>query len=216
MVGGPPWEEWEYVLLSSLEHYSYCQRQCALIHVEQSFAENLLTTRGRLTHARVDSGAKTALGDRTEYRAIPLWSDELGLLGKADLVELRPGGAYPVEFKVGRPGHSHAFLQLCGQALCLEEMLGEAVPQGAVFYHGTRRRESVVFDDDLREQTRAAIRGVRLMLDESRLPPASNDARCPNCSLRDICLPQLADDLRRMESLQSMIFRPLALGEDDA
>ena len=131
-----PWDEQELldVTISALEHFSYCPRQCALIHIEQTFEENVYTVRGRLSHERVDSGeTETRPGVRV-LRAIPLWSERLGLRGKADVVELRPGKPpFPVEHKVGRRHFPHADLQLCAQALCLEEMLETEVPTGAIF-----------------------------------------------------------------------------------
>jgi CRISPR-associated exonuclease Cas4 len=128
------------VPISALEHYSYCPRQCGLIHVEQTFEENLFTVRGQIAHERVDAASDRIERGVKVARGIPLWSDRLGLQGKADLVEFRPEGPFPVEYKVGRRAGTHPDLQLCAQALCLEEMLAQAVPRGAIFYHGTHCR----------------------------------------------------------------------------
>lgn len=195
------------VPISAIEHYSYCPRQCALIHVEQTFEENLFTMRGELAHERVDSGEGAATRGVRVARGIPLWSERLGLRGKADLVELRPEGPYPVEYKVGRRHGRHADLQLCAQALCLEEMLGVPVPRGAIFYHETRRRHEVVIDARLRSETMAIVEGIRAMLQAQRLPPAPNDARCPNCSLINACLPQVIGEPARLRGLQGTLFR---------
>src|SRR3954470_4175210 len=115
------------VPISAIEHYSYCPRQCALIHVEQTFDENVYPIRGNLAHERVDAAEETVRSDVRVARSVPLWSERYGLRGKADLVEFRADGPYPVEYKVGARRGRHADLQLCAQALCLEEMLGVAV-----------------------------------------------------------------------------------------
>ncbi len=205
------------VPISALEHWSYCPRQCGLIHVEQTFEENLYTIRGRLAHERVDAGEATteAQGVRV-LRAVTLWSERLGLRGKADLVEMRADGPYPVEYKVGRRRGPHADLQLCAQALCLEEMLGEPVPRGALYYGATRRRHEVMFDPSLRDRTLAAIDGVRAMLVTQALPAAVNDRRCPKCSLLDSCLPAVITARDRLRGLQGSLFRPLELVDPDA
>jgi CRISPR-associated exonuclease Cas4 len=195
------------ILISAIEHYSYCARQCALIHVEQTFEENVFTMRGALAHERVDSGDPAAVRGVRVVRGMPLWSERLGLRGKADLVELRPEGPYPVEYKVGRRHGRHADLQLCAQALCLEEMLGQAVPSGALFYHETRRHHEVMIDESLRQQTTEVIAGIRVMLKSQRLPPAPNDARCPRCSLINACLPQVTADRHRLRGIQGSLFQ---------
>lgn len=204
------------VLVSAIEHYSYCPRQCALIHVEQTFEENVFTMRGRLAHERVDSGdSGLSRGVRT-VRGVPLWSERLGLRGKADLVELRVDGPYPVEYKVGRRKGRHPDLQLCAQALCLEDMLSVPVRRGAIFYHAVRRRHEVVFDDALRRRTEEAIAAIRAMLSSQSLPRAPNDARCPNCSLLNACLPWVVAEPARLRGLQGALFRPLDVAGLDA
>jgi CRISPR-associated exonuclease Cas4 len=140
-------------------------------------------------------------------RAMPLWSERYGLRGKADLVEFREEGPYPVEYKVGRRHGVHADLQLCAQALCLEEMLGAPVGKGAIFYHAFRRRHEVVFDGELRARTVEAIAGIRELLRAQRLPPAPNDNRCPNCSLLNACLPYVVGEQARLRGLQGALFQ---------
>jgi len=204
------------VPVSALEHWSYCPRQCALIHVEQTFEENIFTVKGHLAHERVDAADReTARGVRV-FRGISLWSERLGLRGKADLVEMRRTGPYPVEYKVGRRQGRHADLQLCAQALCLEEMLGAPVPRGAVFYHAVRRRHEVVFGEELRTGTIAAIAAIRRILRTQQLPSAPNDARCPNCSLINACLPFVVAEPARLRGLQGALFHPFDTEEDDA
>ncbi len=182
------------VPISALQHWSYCPRQCALIHVEQQFTENVHTLRGQAVHARVDQPEIDVLPDRRVERAMPLWSERLGLIGKADVVEfLADGTPYPVEYKHGpRRKRLHDELQLAAQALCLEEMLGSPVPKGALFHASSRRRREVEIDSDLRSATITAVAAVREMLSSDRLPPAVNDGRCRQCSLIGICQPELA------------------------
>lgn len=198
------------VLISALEHYSYCPRQCALIHVEQTYDENLYTMRGKLMHERVDSGDAEANRGVATQRAIPLWSERYGLRGKADAVEWHGGVPYPVEYKVGRRKGEHTDIQLCAQAFCLEEMLGVAVPRGAVYYGATRRRHEVVFDTILRERTLAIVAAVRQMLAAQLLPGAPNDERCPNCSLIHACLPDVVAQRGRLRALNRALFEPQA------
>jgi CRISPR-associated exonuclease Cas4 len=203
------------VLISAIEHYSYCPRQCALIHVEQTYDENVYTVRGTLAHERVDSGVETVSGDIRTKRNVPVWSERLHIRGIVDLVEFRPAGPYPVEYKVGKRRGKHADLQLCAQALCLEEMLGSAVPRGAIYSHRERRRHEVEIDADLRRQTIAVIEDIRVLLQSQKLPPVLNDARCRHCSLKDACLPQVVGEPARLRGLQSVLFQPWGKLEDE-
>ena len=182
--------------LSALQHWCYCPRQCALIHIEQAFAENLFTLRGQAVHKRVDEpGVEVRAGLRIE-RALPVWSERLGLIGKADVVEFEPDGTpYPVEYKHGtrrKAGFIAACdeLQLAAQALCLEEMTGRPVTEGALFYASSKRRRIVAITPALRAGVEQAVAGVRTLLAEGRLPPPVNDERCRACSLVDLCQPQ--------------------------
>ena len=203
------------VPISAIEHFSYCPRQCALIHVEQIYEENVFTMRGRLAHERVDAGEAEQRDGVRIVRSLPLWSERLGLRGKADVVEFRDRRPFPIEYKVGRRRPPHADLQLCAQALCLEEMLATAVPSGAIYTHAERRRHHVAFTPALRRQTEATIAAVRAQLRTQRLPPAPNDARCPPCSLLGACLPQVVSARSRLRGLQGALFRPLKAGLDD-
>lgn len=197
------------VPISAIEHYSYCPRQCALIHVEQTFDENQFTIPGKQAHERVDAGEDTVRAGVRVARSIPVWSERHGLRGKSDIVEFRTAGPYPVEYKVGRRRAAHAELQLCAQAICLEEMLGVEVPRGAVYHHAERRRYEVEFTEDLRIRTLAIAASIRRVLREQSLPPAPNDARCPNCSLLNACLPSVVGETARLRGLQGALFRPI-------
>lgn len=183
------------VPLSALQHWAYCPRQCALIHLEQVFEDNLYTQRGQALHERVDQpGVELRPGLRIE-RALPVFSDNFGLVGKADVVEfLYDGTPYPVEYKHGSRNKTAAIaacddLQLAGQAMCLEEMTGHPVPFGALFYAKSRRRREVKITDTLREQVIQAAGAIRAMLVAGRTPQPVNDERCRACSLIDLCQP---------------------------
>lgn len=196
------------IAISALQHWSYCPRQCALIHVEQVFSENVFTSRGRAVHALVDQPGAERDGTVRIERAMPLWSDALGLSGKADLVEFSAdGSAYPVEYKHGpRRARIHDDLQLAAQALCLEEMTGKPVPKGAIFHFSSRRRREVAIDDQLRAKVIVVIAEVRQLLAGSALPPPANDKRCRHCSLIDLCQPGVVADKARYAHLLHTVF----------
>lgn len=183
--------------VSALEHYAYCPRQCALIHIDRYFDDNVWTERGTRLHERVDEAGAETDGVLRVERALPIWSDRLGLIGRADVVEFRKDGTlYPVEFKSGsRRQHLHDDVQVCAQALCLEEMLGVTVPKGAVFYHGSRRRREVPMTVELRTTTEHLIDAVRLLLESQQLPAPVADARCRKCSLLEGCMPFAQQDI---------------------
>ena len=193
-------EDDDYLPLSGLQHLLFCERQCALIHVEQVWAENALTTQGGLLHQRVDLPAlEQRPGVRIE-RAVPLRSDRLRLIGKADVVEfhavpdrLGHWQPFPVEYKRGRRRRwLHDEVQVCAQAMCLEEMLGIPVPQGALFYAASKRRREVVLDDALRAETVVAAARYHDLVARRNTPPAVLLAKCAHCSLHEICLPELS------------------------
>lgn len=197
--------------LSALQHWCYCPRQCALIHVEQVFADNLYTQRGQALHQRVDDpGCEVRDGLRVA-RALPLFSDTLGLVGKADVVEfLADGTPYPVEYKHGSR-HKRADIaacddvQLAAQALCLAEMFRRPVPEGALFYATSRRRRVVVFTTELRDRVHEATDAVRRLLACGITPAPRNDDHCRACSLHDLCQPAvLAAEQARAASLTAL------------
>ena len=198
------------IMLSALQHWSYCPRQCALIHLEQAFDENVHTMRGNAAHARVDEpGFESFEGVRSE-RALPVWSDRLGLVGKCDVVEFHSDGhLYPVEYKHGRKKlQVHDDLQLAAQAMCLEEMFGRPVTQGAIYHHTSRRRREVAITPELRQQVEETVAAIRAMLASGKLPPPVNDARCKECSLIDICQPQAIAPSSAHELIAQHLFEP--------
>lgn len=185
--------------LSALQHILFCERQCALIHVEQCWAENLYTAEGRIMHERVDSGRRETRKDVRVAASLSLRSLRLGLVGKADVVEFHreagQGGKdiwrpFPVEYKRGRRKKDDwDLVQLCAQALCLEEMLGIEVYEGALFYGKTRRRQNVVFDDALRGKTEQTADRLHALIQQQRTPPPVYTKACDNCSFVSLCLP---------------------------
>ncbi len=190
--------------LSALQHHLFCQRQCALIHLERAWAENALTAEGRLQHEAVHAPkGERRRGVRT-VTAMPLRSSALGVAGVADAVELHQDGKnwrpFPVEHKRGRSkAHRADEVQLCAQAICLEEMFGTEVPAGALFYGQTRRRVDVVFDAELRSLTARIAAEVRAMIASGRTPPPVYKAkRCDACSLIEICRPKTFEKGRRV------------------
>ncbi|MEI7635618.1 MAG: CRISPR-associated protein Cas4 [bacterium] len=206
--------------ISALQHLEFCERQWALIHLEQIWEENRLTAEGRVLHERVDSADyETRQGVRTA-RSLPLRSLRLGLTGRADVVEFNPVGqpskaqaesgavpnrlpagqwtAYPIEFKRGRPKRDRCDeVQLCAQALCLEEMIGITVPSGALFYKQTRRRLEVWLTPDLRAHTEALAARLHELYNTRRTPPPEPGPKCRNCSLVQLCLPEAIGNPRR-------------------
>ena len=182
--------------LSALQHYIFCPRQCALIHLEQQWSENRLTAEGSTQHDRVDRPeSETRNGIRFEY-AVHLRSLDLGLIGKADAIEFHQTGngynPFPVEHKRGRPKPTHCdWVQLCAQAICLEEMLGVEIKNGAIFYGQPRRRQPVEFTPELREETIATAKALHQMIANGKTPSAKYEkGKCDSCSLLEICMPQ--------------------------
>jgi CRISPR-associated exonuclease Cas4 len=180
--------------------------------MEQAFEENIHTMRGQAVHAKVDSpGVETREGLRVE-RALSVWNDRLGLIGKADVVEfLADGTPYPVEYKHGhwrKAPHIAAAdrLQLAAQALCLEEMTGRTVPEGALFYAGSKRRIEVEISPSLRQEVSEAADAIRAMLAGGQLPTPANDARCKECSLKDICQPEALSQRERQTRMVKQLF----------
>ena len=200
--------------LSALNHYAYCPRRCGLIHVEGEFTDNLHTARGNAEHERVDRSAyETAKsGARLEF-ALPVWSDRVGLIGKCDVVEFWPDGTvYPVEYKHGaRKNWLNDDLQLAAQTLCLEEMLGRPVTLGAIYHAGSRRRREVAVTPKLRELVCKTANAIRTMVASGRLPPPVNDARCRECSLKEICEPAALAAKNVQAELARELFRSTEL-----
>ena len=188
--------ELELIPVSALNQFVYCARRCALIFIEQAWSENLFTAEGRIMHEKADSNEYESRGNvRIDY-SVPLRSLRLGLIGKADVVEFhriedetwRP---FPVEYKRGKPKISDCDrVQLCAQAVCLEEMLNVEISEGALFYGQTRRREDIVFDDRLRMKTEDIARKVHELIASGITPKPEFSKKCEQCSLLDLCMPK--------------------------
>lgn len=186
----------EYLPLSGLQHLMFCERQCALIHVEQVWAENHLTLEGQHLHEQVDKpGTRERKGVRIARR-LRLRSDRLMLTGFADVVEFQSGDdgevPFPVEYKRGkRKKWRHDEVQLCAQAICLEEMFKVDVAAGALFYGKSRRRQDVAFTPELRRTTEQAAAQFHHIVREGETPPPVLAPKCRSCSLMEICMPEL-------------------------
>lgn len=198
----------ESISISALNHYAYCPRRCSLIHVEQTFEENLYTLRGRHLHERTDQPAESRWEEETRVeRALPLWSKRLGLIGKADVVEFYGATPYPVEYKSGpNRQFDNDDLQLCAQGLCLEEMTGQSVPRGAIYHYSSRKRREVEFTLKLRARVVEVTEAIRAMLKTKRLPPPVNDHRCTHCSLQESCMPAVIDEGRLASAVVCDLF----------
>jgi CRISPR-associated exonuclease Cas4 len=186
----------DLIQLSSLQHYIFCPRQCALIHIEQVWTENVFTAEGRVMHERAHEGGSEVRGDIRTDRSLAIRSLRLGLSGMADVVEFHRQAdglwqPFPVEYKLGKPKADDCdTVQLCAQALCLEEMLNVSIPAGAIFYGKTRRRLDVVFDACLRDKTEQTARDVRALLESGATPEPEYSKKCESCSLVAQCLPK--------------------------
>jgi CRISPR-associated exonuclease Cas4 len=214
MISASPSADDSLVMLSALQHWLFCKRQCALIHLEQVWEENRLTASGRVLHERVDERKSETRRTLRQATAVRLVSRRLGIWGIADMVEFHltdaesapdgtkvaarlPGLAgfwrpFPVEYKRGKPkSHRADEVQLCAQAICLEEMLGVSIPDGALFYGEPRRRTDVTFDTELRSLTEDVARGVHALIALHETPPPSFGKWCASCSLIEECRPKL-------------------------
>lgn len=196
----------EFLPISALQHFVFCPRQCALIYIEQVWEENLLTAEGRILHEKThEERVEMRDGIRIE-RGIFLRSEKLGLIGRADVVEfhrLAQGlgwRVFPVEYKHGRTkGNNCDKVQLCAQALCLEEMLKVNIPAGALFYGKTRHRIGVEFTQELRGETLDAAARLRKFIYAGFTPAPVYGKRCESCSLKSVCLPKIIQNAASVE-----------------
>ena len=186
------------LMISALQHILFCERQCARIHVEQIWNENIFTVKGEIMHENAHSGEVEYRDGMKIERGIPLRSLELGLIGKADVVEFHKQSdgslfPFPVEYKLGEPKENRCDeVQLCAQAICLEEMMQLTITHGALFYGRTRKRHEVIFDDELRRLTEEAAARLHNIVDNGITPPPIYDKkRCDTCSLKAFCIPKI-------------------------
>lgn len=204
----PNYNDDDLLPISALQHLAFCERQCALIHIEQIWDENRWTAEGRLMHERTHEATSETRGDTRTSRGLRLRSLRLGLTGVADVVEFHhEEGApethvrlpktrgrwrpFPVEYKRGRPKKDNVdAVQLCAQAFCLEEMLDVAIADGALFYGKTRRRQNIAFTNDLRSETEELAIRLRALINSNETPPARRQPKCDQCSLLAQCRPE--------------------------
>lgn len=214
------YREEDYLMLSGLQHFSFCRRQWALIHIEQQWAENYRTADGRIMHSNAHDGSfREKRGDEIITRAMRVSSAELGISGECDVVEFHKNSdginlsglegkfnVIPVEYKRGQPKEQDCDeLQLCAQALCLEEMLCCDIPKAYLYYGETRRRHTVVLDKELREKTVSMIREMHQLYDRQHTPKVKRIKACNACSLKDICLPVLNKKQSAAEYLRGIL-----------
>lgn len=195
--------------LSLLNDFLYCTRRAALKVVEGWRQANEHTARGDIVHEHSDLAGYEVVKGVTLLRALPVWSERLGLNGKCDIVEQHPDGSlYPVEFKVGRRRQwENDDAQLCAQALCLEEMFNVSIPRGAVFHADSKRRREVQFSAELRALTRQTIHDLHALLATGAVPPAVFKPACEDCSLFDVCLPKATAGAHRASRLAQALFQ---------
>lgn len=197
-------DERDQLAISALQHFRFCKRQFALIHIEQLWKENRLTAEGRLLHEKTDVPTEHIFAGTSVIRAMPLASETLGIYGVADTVEILPDGTpFPVEYKHGKPNpHGSDEIQLCAQALCLEEMTGKPVSEGALFYGKTRRRKNIKISENLRSETLLLITEARALRGHGNTPRALYEpTKCDNCSLRELCLPECGSSAEKLERI---------------
>lgn len=193
------YSEDELLPLSGLQHLVFCERQWGLIHVEQQWVENRLTAEGRALHEKVDSGVAETRGGVRIARGLALRSLRLGLAGRADVIEfpLDGGAPLPVEYKRGKPkGDDCDEVQLCAQALCLEEQLGVAVPRGALYYATPARRTEIEFTAELRARTESLCERMHDLYQAGATPAAAYEKKCKSCSLYAVCEPKCMERTR--------------------
>jgi len=216
-----PYDEDECLPLSGIQHIAFCPRQFALIHVERLWVESVATFEGRLLHDRADDPFFVeSRGTVLVSRSVPLVSRELGLYGVADVVEfhLVSDGAivlhgrdgnwlpYPVEYKRGQQKpDDRDMVQVCAQAMCLEEMLHAEITEGALFYGRTRRRQVVHFDVSLRERVADLAQQMHALVDAGETPPPQRTRACTACSLKDICLPRVSHSRSARQYLRTVL-----------
>lgn len=214
------YSEDDFLQLSGLQHFVFCRRQWALIHIENQWAENLRTTEGHIMHERAhDSSIREKRADLITSRGVSVFSAELGISGQCDVVEYRRGKTgiplpeeeglwqpYPVEYKRGKPKATDAdAVQLCAQAMCLERMLCCDIPEGALFYGEIRRREIIAFTAELRQRVLDCLEEMHNLYRRAYTPKVKPSKSCSACSLKDICLPKI----RRQGSVRDYISKAM-------
>lgn len=210
----------EYLMISGIQHFKFCRRQWALIHIEQQWEENVHTVMGELMHKRVhDPYITEKRKDVLVVRALPIFSRALGISGECDVVEFHKCedgiklhghrglySIYPIEYKKGKPKLTQEDkLQLAAQAMCLEEMFSAEILEGAIFYGETRRRENVEIDETLRDEVRKMFQEMHQYYERKYTPKVKYSKSCNACSLKEICLPKLGKNISVKEYMDQML-----------
>ncbi|MBO3458935.1 CRISPR-associated protein Cas4 [Aetokthonos hydrillicola Thurmond2011] len=192
--------ETEYIPIAALNQYAYCPHRCWRMFCAAEFVDNQYTIEGTSLHERVHTLGQTHRDETLEIRAIWLKSEKYQLVGKADLIESRNGELYPVEYKRGKKGEwDNDELQVCAQALCLEEMTGKPITEGYIYYAHSHQRQLVEINEELRQSAIATIKAVQILLSTGVMPKPVKTNRCNGCSLKIQCLPSTADKVKRYQ-----------------
>lgn len=195
------YNESDYLMLSGIQHYRFCQRQCALIHLEQIWSENFLTAHGEVLHEKVHSGIGESRKVLRIERDLAVSSSQLGIRGKTDAVEFYSDcKIIPIEYKHGSPkAETEDEVQLCAQAICLEEMLGAKIEEGAIFYFKIKKRVPVKITDELRNETLEIAENFHQLIKSEITPKAEYSKKCESCSLAESCFPENAGKGKSVE-----------------
>jgi len=224
------YSETDLLMLSGLQHFIFCPRQWALIHIEQQWAENIHTTLGQIMHEKVHSSIAEQRGNIRTVRSLNVVSYNMGITGQTDAVEyhrVKPGEEgleiasvsgkwklFPIEYKLGKPKRNRSdVVQLCAQAICLEEMLNVKIPEGAMFYGKQRRRMEVVFDEELRAITKNTAEKMHSFFEQRFTPPAVYEKKCPSCSLIEICMPKQTGEGVKVKSYINRMIKAALIEE---
>lgn len=219
-----PYAEDDMLMLSGIQHFAFCPRQWALIHIYQQWDDNRLTVEGEIMHQHVDDPFyRQKMGDVICLRSVNIASKQLGLYGLTDIVELHPSDIpdnaithpnypgywlpYPIEYKHGKPKMDNVdAVQLTAQAMCIEEQYGIHISEGALYYGEIRNREIVTFTDDLRKEVEILAQSMHSVYQQQKLPKAENKPCCKSCSLKDICLPKLGNKKNSVQYLKENLY----------
>jgi CRISPR-associated exonuclease Cas4 len=199
----------DFIMISALQHYIFCPRQCGLIHIDDVWQDNLFTVRGEILHEKVDTDSYETRGDVKTVRGLRIHSYKYGIVGRCDVVEFKDTSKgkeiLPVEFKAGEPKEDISDkVQLCAQVLCLEEMLNVEISKAAFFYGKIRRRNIIEITTELREQTQDVISKIRELVDNKKVPIIEYSSKCRNCSLISICQPKAMNKKKLNRYIQDL------------
>lgn len=189
-------DEFRYIPISAIQHYEFCPRQCSLIYMEDIWEENFFTAEGRILHRKAHSKVIETREEGKKYYGVEVYSEKLGLFGQIDaLIVTGSGEFFIVEYKRGKPKNIDADrMQLCAQAICLEEMVGKKIEKGSLFYFSIRKREEVSFGPNLREKTFHVIQKIKDLMETGKIPPADYSDKCKRCSIKSRCMPKIKRD----------------------